>query len=160
MQTIKEKKTVKPGERGKGSITPSELNLWTHLHALSQHWLSDLEFYEDELSFFRILIDKHLELFLDQKNIDQTRAIVSQLQQLEKRRVNADQKIKKHLKHISELIENPFVQNAQAFKAEHESLETEYLDFVMQFRNVKREVFKLTGRIVRSKKISRLIERT
>ena len=159
MESVKVEKDLKSQRHDERPIGPGEPNLWTHLHALSRHWLSDLEFYEDELAFFRILIDKHLELFIDAKNIVQTRTMVAHVQNLEKRRVTSEQKIRKHLTHIAALTENPFVQNAQTFKNEHEALETEFLDFVKQYRNVKREVFKLTEQIVRTGAATKLIEK-
>jgi hypothetical protein len=159
MQSIEGKKGISSPQPGEGSVTPVEPNLWVHLHVLSQHWLSDLEFYEDELNFFRILIDKHLELLIDQKNIAHTRTMISHVQNLETRRAEAEQKIRKHLTHISALIVNPFTQNAQNFKEEHERLESDFLEFVVQYRNVKREVFKLTEQVIASGKINKLIER-
>lgn len=158
MQNIKEKKgpdKSSPNIERKAALP--EPGLWVHWHALSQQWASDMQYYEDELSFFRILIDRHLKLFMDQKNIVQTRTMVSHLQKLENRRVSTQEKISKHVKDISAVVENPFAQYARTFKDEHEVLEDEVLEFVKSFRAVKLEVFKLTGKVMKSGKVNKLL---
>jgi hypothetical protein len=133
-------------------------NLWPSYHAVAKHWKSDVQFFEDELNFFRLLIDKHLALLIEPGNIEQTRAIVTDITKLENERTKLDQAIDHHIQHIVLLVENPFAQNAQECKSEHEKLESSVASFVKKFRTVKMEVFKLTERIIHSEKAKRLID--
>jgi hypothetical protein len=133
-------------------------NLWPSYHAVAKHWKSDVEFFEDELNFFRLLIDKHLTLLIQPENIEHTRAMVTDVTKLENERTQLDQAIDDHIQHIVLLVENPFAQNAQECKSEHEKLESSVASFVKKFRTVKMEVFKLTERIIHSEKAKRLID--
>jgi hypothetical protein len=128
------------------------------LYAVTQHWHSDVKFFEDELNFFKLLIDKHLSLLIDPKNIERTRSMVSHVSDLEKNRVLLEEKIILHTQHIADLIENPFVQDIQDHREEHAKLEVEFPAFVKKFRAVKSEVFALTEGIIHSEKFKRLID--
>jgi hypothetical protein len=135
-------------------------NLWEHRYALSQHWASDMKFFEDELNFFRLLIDKHLSLLIEEKNVDRTRTMVSHIKEAESSRLALAKKIDKHIKHIYALVENPFGQNSQAIREEHGRLESDVLEFVKKFRTVKTEVFKVTESVIHSGRLNRLIGAT
>ncbi len=127
------------------------------LYAITQHWYSDVKFFEDELNFFGLLIDKNLLLLIDPKNIEQTRAMVSLVSTLEKDRVLLEESITLHKQHIADLIENPFVQSVHNYREDHARLENKFTTFVKQFRNIKSEVFKITERAIRSEKVKRVI---
>lgn len=135
-----------------------EAELWQSFYALAQHWLSDLKFFEDELNFFRTLIDKNLSLLIDSKNIEKTRTMVSHVIALEKDREKLHGQVSKHVQHITLLIENPFAQDAQKFKEEHAKIESEVAEFLKTFRSIKCEVFKLTEQVVHSEKAKRMID--
>ena len=133
--------------------------LWTSFYSVAQHWQSDVRFFEDELVFFRLLIDKNLSLLIEESNIEQTRKMAAHVTNLEKDRVALTDQISKHVKHIAALIENSFAQDAGQFKDEHAKLEIAFADFVKKFRSVKSEVFKLNEQVVHSDKVKRLIGR-
>lgn len=128
------------------------------LYAVTQHWQSDVKFFEDELNFFRLLIDKHLLLLIDPKNIETTRSMVSQVFDLEKERTTLEERITLHTQHLTDLVENPFVQNLQDYKEEHAKLEIDFPVFVKKFRTVKSAVFKITENVIHSDKVKRMIE--
>lgn len=151
------KETSKPDAPAPGMFIPQEQYLRA-LYTVTQHWQSDVKFFEDELNFFRLLIDKHLTLLIDPKNIEQTRTMVSHVVGLEKDRVALDDRITLHTQHIADLVENPFVQNVQDYREEHAKLEVDFLSFVKKFRFVKREVFKITEKVIHSEKIKRVID--
>jgi len=157
---------TKSGKTGKAVEKPADGTmvpqgeLWSSFYAVAQHWQSDIKFFEAELSFFRLLIDKNLSPLIEASNIEQTRKMVSHVTNLEKERGVLASQISKHIEHIVALIENPFAQDAQQFKGEHAKLEKAFVDFMKSFRSVKSEVFKLNEQVVRSEKVKRLIDRT
>lgn len=157
-KTNPEKSTKAVSKKENAKVSLPEENLWPSLYAVTQHWQSDVKFFEDELSFFRLLIDKHLALLIDSKNIEQTRTMVSHVVNLEKDRISLAEKISLYIEHITRLIENPFAQNTQGHKEDHGKLENDFAAFVKKFRAVKSEVFKLTERIIHSEKVKRLID--
>jgi DNA-binding transcriptional regulator GbsR (MarR family) len=150
--------TRKRGEKSVAKVVLPEGDLWAFFYAAAQHWQSDIRFFEDELGFFRLLIDKNLSLLIDANNIEQTRTMVAHVTNLEKERKGLVDQVSKHMKHIVALMENPFPQDAQLFKDEHAKLETAFAEFTKSFRSIKSEVFKLNEKVVHSEKVKRLID--
>jgi hypothetical protein len=157
METAKNSGKEASTEAAPKEFIPQE-DFLQSLYVVTQHWHSDVKFFEDELNFFRLLIDKHLSLLIDPKNVQQTRVMVSHVSNIEKERVLIEERISLHSQRIANLIENPFVQNVQGYREEHARLETDFSVFVKKFRSVKAEVFKLTERIIHSEKVKRLID--
>lgn len=141
MEKLKNYEELKTGVE---YIAPVEQQLWVHLRAASRYWQSDLEFYKEEIAFFRALTEKHLKVLISQKHIDETRNLVLLLDGLEKYRRSIADKNKRHLLQINELFEDDsFVRNMRMLKADHEILEKEFLKFVNQYRYIKRDIFSL-----------------
>src|SRR5687768_12300038 len=108
--TTKTKTKTASGKKNHTTPLPQG-NLWPSYHAVAKHWKSDVQFFEDELNFFRLLIDKHLALLIEPGNIEQTRTMVTDVTKLENERTKLDQAIDHHIQHIVLLVENPFAQN-------------------------------------------------
>jgi hypothetical protein len=117
------KATGKKAEKQGFTPEDSEMRLWKQMHIISEQWQSDLAFFNDELTFFRKLIDKYFIWLIDEKNIQSTRIMVSDLVKFEKRRIEIGVRLRQHLKHLVNLIENPFPHNAQQCKDDHVQLE-------------------------------------
>lgn len=149
--------------QGKSVLDPapkSSLNVetWISLSALTRHWQSDLEFFEDELRFLHTLINKYFLWLIDEENIVKTRKLVKKLVEIETRRNLLFQKTEKHLKHLQGLIENPFSHDAHVVNIEHSALEEKIADFVKEFRSLKHEVFALTEHILESEKVQHMLK--
>ena len=128
------------------------------MYIVGEHWLSDLEFFKDELSFLRNLIDKYLMWLIDDKHIEDTRIMVSRLKEMENQRLQVEVRIREHFKHIQEIIENPFSHDLQSFREEHEYLENRMAKYSKGFREMKRNVFKHTEMIMESEKAMHLLK--
>ena len=48
---------------------------WQKLYTLTEHWKSDLQFYNDDLKFLHHLIDKYFMWISKKENIDMVREI-------------------------------------------------------------------------------------
>src|SRR3546814_7869937 len=66
---------------------------------------------------------------------------------VENRRHNLEQKVSRHLIHMSNLIRDPFPHDAHAYREEHAKLEAAMADFVKDSRNLKTEIFGLARRV-------------
>jgi len=132
---------------------------WQELHVLTSHWQSDMAFFEDELRFIDVLLDKYFNALIDPENMDATKSIAAKLSNLKSSREMMTSRIAEHLQHIKALMTNSSSQNAAAFREEHARLEDDLTDFVKTFRAVKREIFELTERIARTEKLKHLISR-
>jgi hypothetical protein len=141
---------VKPLQRKSDhllTLDPEKEN-WQQLFALTEHWLSDVKFFKDELSFFRNLLSQYLVWINDEKSIDSMRRLSSKITKLETVRSSLDQRFENHQKHLCNLIENPFSHDGQKGKDEHTSLEIFFADFVKDFRTIKKEAFGLIENVI------------
>jgi len=130
---------------------------WQELHALTLHWQSDMTFFGDELRFVNLLIDKYFNALVDKDNIAITKDVVAKLSHIKLTHESLYQKVLKHLKHIENLMVNPFAVEASAFRDEHATLEDELVAFVKSFRDIKHNLFQLTDRIIKDEKQKHLI---
>jgi hypothetical protein len=142
----------------KGSIQNSEKDHWGALYIIAEHWQSDLKFYEDELNFLRKLIDKYFLWLIEEKHLENTRSVADKLSKLEKNRLATDEKLTKHMHHLTALIENPFPYDASVYKNEHKELKAAFSEFLKEFRRVKKAIFELAEHVIDSAKVKRLIE--
>jgi hypothetical protein len=98
---------VKPLQRKSDNLItldPEKEN-WQQLFALTEHWLSDVKFFKDELSFFRNLLSQYLVWINDEKSIDSMRRLSSKITKLETVRSSLDQRFENHQNHLGNLIE-------------------------------------------------------
>lgn len=132
---------------------------WEELHVLTSHWQSDMAFFEDELRFIDVLIDKYFNSLIDPENMDRTKAIAANLSQVKSDREKLTSRIAEHLRHIKELMTNTSTQDAATFRQEHGRLEDDLTEFVKSFRTAKKEIFQLTESIARTEKSKHLISK-
>ncbi len=150
------RKSVRKSAAEKHSSADRENN-WVNWHLLTGHWQSDIAFFEDEMKFFRSLIDRYFRALIDEKFIERTRAIAITLADLEDERRLLGQKVSSHRKNLAALMENPFSHDAQTTADEHQVLEIAIADFVKHFRKGKIDIFLLTEPVLQSQKASHLL---
>ncbi|PZX94942.1 hypothetical protein DOS84_05175 [Flavobacterium aquariorum] len=127
------------------SLRPKGDFTWTakyrELYILTEHWLSDLKFYKEDLHFLYHLVDKYFISLINKENLEEMRNLSSGLSETS---INCDrllEKTSKHLTHLAELIDDPFKYDSHKFRSEHEELENEISFFVKKFRKIKKETF-------------------
>ena len=130
---------------------------WQELHALATHWKSDMDFFEDELRFIDVLIDKYFKALIEQENLGKIKVLAGKLRDVRSDRDVLAQRISSHMHHIEDLMVNSFAHDASSFRKEHEILEDDLAKFVKSFRQIKHEVFQLTEAIARTEKGKHLI---
>ncbi|EPR72330.1 hypothetical protein ADIWIN_2500 [Winogradskyella psychrotolerans RS-3] len=122
---------------------------WEQLYVLTEHWKSDILFYKDDLRFLHHLIDNYFLWLSKRENIDLVQEIEVKLLLVDKQSDALVERLDKHLHHLAELIDDPFVFVADTFRNEHELLEDDLAQFVKDFRNNRKEVFLLTEHIIK-----------
>lgn len=130
---------------------------WVGLFILAEHWQSDLKFYAHESQFLRSLIDKYFMWLIDEKYINSTKKLAARLMKIEKRRSQMENSVAEHLKHLANLIQNPFPYDAQTFRDEHSGLEILLTAYLKDFRIIKKEIFLLTEQVIESEKVKHLL---
>ncbi|WP_299107635.1 hypothetical protein [uncultured Winogradskyella sp.] len=135
---------------------------WQKLYVLTDHWKSDLLFYNDDLRFLHHLIDKYFLWISKKENIDMVEEIEVNLLKIDKQCALLSERVNTHLHHLKELIDNPFVFVSEKFRDEHELLEDDLAQFLKDFRDNRKEIFKITEYIVKREelegKLSRVIK--
>ncbi len=121
---------------------------WQKLYTLTEHWKSDLQFYNDDLKFLHHLIDRYFMWISKKESIDMVREIEVGLLEMDNRCGALLNRINKHLHHLAELIDNPFAYDSHQFRKEHEQLEDDLTEFVKNFRKNRKEVFTITEYVI------------
>jgi hypothetical protein len=162
------KRTIvrRPAEKGatkQGRAKPESMHVdgeeqfWQQMYIISERWNSDLTFFNDELDFFRKLIDKYFMRLIDEKNIESTLKLATDLAKFEKRSFTILQRLNHHLRHLTNLFENPFSHDVRQCKDEHGQLEELLAPFTKDFRKIKKEVFSVTEHVMDSEKARHLL---
>lgn len=131
---------------------------WAELYVLTEHWKSDLEFYNDDLRFLHHLIDKYFMWITKNENLDMVKEIKVNLFKVNKKCKDLLEKVGKHLIQVGHLVENPNEKNAGITKMEHEHLEDEVSSFVKSFRENRKEVFSITEYVINSESLASIME--
>lgn len=131
---------------------------WDELYVLTEHWVSDLEFYREDLRFLHHLIDKYFMWITKSENIGLVKEIKKELLEMNTRNRDLLDKVKKHLMQLGRLVENPNHQDAGIIITEHEHLEEEMSDFVRLFRKNRKEAFKITEYVIDSEHLEQLMQ--
>ena len=128
---------------------------WQELYMLTKHWKSDIQFYKDDITFLKKLINKYIIWVTKKENIDKVIKMENSLRALSKKCNSLIKNIDKHLVHLSNLINDPFKYDSQRFKVEHPKLENDISEFIKKFRKDKKETFAITEYIVDDEKLMR-----
>ncbi|WP_413999030.1 hypothetical protein ACMDB5_00120 [Flavobacterium sp. W1B] len=121
---------------------------WQQLYILTKHWQSDLKFYNEDLEFLNHLVDKYFIALIQKDNLDEMRGLTKRLTEENKECDSLLEKTAKHLKHLAELIDDPFKYDSHQFRSEHEKLEDGIASFIKEFRKNKKETFAITEKVI------------
>lgn len=127
---------------------------WSQLYILTEHWKSDLLFYRDDLKFLHHLIDRHILWLTRKENLEMVRDIQKKLALARNQCKDLLSRVDTHLEHLSDLMENPFTYDSHTFRTEHVKLEGDIADFLKNFRNVKKETFKISEYLIEHEEVA------
>jgi hypothetical protein len=130
---------------------------WKELYVLTEYWKSDLLFYKDDLLFLERLIDKHILWISKKEDYEAVRAIEKSVAKTNNICTALLKRVQKHLTHLADLMENPFVYDEQTFRNEHQQLEDDFTAFIKTYRVNKKEVFEITKHLIESDELIRLL---
>lgn len=138
-------------QRPKGEFL-EEAN-WSQLYVLTQHWISDLQFFKEDLNFLNRLIEKYFIWLTRDENLEAVKVIQEKLKGTRNSCTDLLSKTQKHLVQLGSMIEKDTGQ-ARVFRMEHEHLEDEIMAFVKAFRQNRKEVFRITEHIMDTEELS------
>jgi hypothetical protein len=137
--------------------TPFEYEKCKELYILTKHWKSDLEFYKNDLRFLHNLVDKYLIWITKKENLELVNTIRKKEFDLGLQCDNLLEEIKKHLNEGALIIKNSKGSNLENFKNNHLSLENNIAQFIKEFRENRKEVFKVTEYIMDTEDLGRIL---
>lgn len=118
---------------------------WQQLYVLTEHWKSDLSFYEGDLKFLHHLIDKYFMWISKKEHIDMVREIEVNLLATDEQCESMLNRVNENLHHLASLIDNSFANDSNEFRIEHANLEDDITTFVKTFRSNRKEIFTVTN---------------
>lgn len=130
---------------------------WQEVHALIEHWRSDMEFFRDELNFLRNLIDRYFIWMTMEENLSEVQVAANDVVKLMRERDRVASFIKKHARDLKMLMEGKINLEGREFREDHGQLEDDLACFANKFRSVKKHVFQVSERVLESEKLQHLL---
>ncbi|NER09109.1 hypothetical protein SAMN06265375_1011407 [Muriicola jejuensis] len=137
--------------------TAKKMN-WYEVYILANHWRSDLDFYREDIRFLQQLIQKYLIWITKKENLDRVAGIRKKGHELSLRAENLQEAVKRHLSTVVDAIEGKKPVSIDDFISRHGQLEKEFADFVTDFRENRKEVFKVTEYIMDSEELQHILD--
>lgn len=134
-------------------------NNWQELYVLTKHWKSDLLFYKDDLKFLHHLIDKYFIWITKKDNLEDVRKIGVNILQDTTAVNKLLHEVKKHLSHLANLIDEPFKNDAEQIRTEHQELEDQIAIVIIQVRKNRKQLFSITEHVLESEELTYLMKK-
>jgi len=131
---------------------------WQELYVLTEHWKSDLLFYRDDLKFLNKLLQRYFIWITKEDNLDAVRVLGQGIMNHSAYCNKLLERIKEHLSHLAGIMDEPFKNDANAFRIEHQGLEDDISLFVKEVREIRKKVFSLTERVLDSEHLEHLLQ--
>ena len=107
-------------------------NIYT-LHDESLKWINELEFISDEQIFLENLLSSHFLQLSSSEHYDAARKLIKKLKDVEKSGRDLMDTIELHNKHMATMIENLQLEYDDRLAAEHETIQTDFDNYLVQF---------------------------
>lgn len=134
---------------------PDQSTNWEQLYVLTEHWKSDMQFYADDLHFLNNLIDKYY-IWIDHKDhLRDMNKSRSELQTLQKKARDLQDKVGKHMVQLGYMVENPRRGDAGVIFKEHIHLEETLTDFHKKFNTLRKVIRAKTEKLMNEEELNR-----
>jgi len=130
------------------------------LHDDSLKWINELEFISDEQDFLENLLSSHFLELSSSDHYEATRKLIKKLKEVEKGGRELMDTIELHNKHMATMIESLQLEYDQRLEAEHEKIQTDFDNYVVKFKYVKKKIFGIIKQIMLDHKQKLLINKT
>jgi len=129
------------------------------MYVRTEHWISDYEFFEDEVNFLINLTDKYFvgAVLSDVDNNEKLKDVVKRLFKLDESRKSIAALNKENLTYLAHLIQNKEIFDPEECRDRQSDLETDHIDFLRKYRSIKKEIFQLAKQLLESSRSKKLI---
>lgn len=129
------------------------------MHDASKKWLSELKFAKDEQLFLDDLVKSYTLQLIDSKHFKESRNVIIQLGELQKKTDTLIETIKKHERELKIMVDGiDQIQLEKAYKENHGKLIVKVADFLKAYKKLKTQLFALVKSILKANKQKRLLQ--
>ncbi|MCW5515762.1 hypothetical protein [Muriicola sp. Z0-33] len=122
------------------------------LHSQSNQWKSNLCFLRDELTFINQLLHSYVFEPNTPNLFERLQNYQDQLKKVSTEEVGLQQRIEKHETDLGGMLETSDDINDKEYYNKHEALNTLVTDCLLNFRDLKSEIFNYAGGILKQRK--------
>lgn len=130
------------------------------LHEETMVWLKELDFEKDEYNFLQNLLSTPFLELSSKDSYEAAKKKIQMLQEIDVLRSRLKKDLKRHDLEIAELMESFEEDKFWKIQKEHDILNKEMESFILNFKYLKRKVFRVIKDILRTHKQKLLIEQT
>jgi hypothetical protein len=121
------------------------------LYVITRHWLSDIIFFEQEITFFKSLIQNYSLPYGETDFESPCFSIQKQLADIEKQKDILKDSIFVHQNELSTILDKNNTEKQHSYNLIQSQIEAKLFDFIKTFRSVKRELFEASDYILKAK---------
>lgn len=114
------------------------------LYVVTTHWLSDIIFFEQEITYFQSLITRYFLPNVEEDHMILIKSLSSNFESLHGRKDQLRISIIEHQSQLSDLLDKNHVENESELNVVHTNLEGKFFDFIKALRQIKMEFFNAT----------------
>ena len=140
-------------------MTEKSKNIYL-LHDESLKWINELEFIADEQAFLENLLSSHFLELSSSDHYEATRKLIRKLKEVKKSGRELMDTIELNNKHMATMIESLQLEYDLRLEADHEKIQTDFDNYLVKFKYVKRKVFGIIKQIMLDHKQKLLINKT
>jgi len=122
-------------------------------YVIGRHWASDLEFFRIETAFLHRLLEDHFIPLCNQAHISELTQAGMKLYHLEKEENQVSKLLSDQLKHLELMAEDIIPEDVEELAASQVNLEGLVANLMNDYRETKKEVFRLVGRVTHENKL-------
>ena len=128
-----------------------------HLYNKSKNWIQEIEFMRVEQDFFKELIIDHTLEICNSFNYNDAKFLLKGIEHENKLGEILIQDISEHRVNLALLLDSIFLKKEKQFRGDHEALKIEVINYLENFKFIKKEVFKLILQVMKKEKQQRLL---
>lgn len=140
--------------RSSGKKEEARKTNWQELYILTRHWISDLEFYIEDLQFLHRLIDRYSLWIQKHQNSVAVGQLLSNLHELSSDGKKIREELQEHQEQLSSLLNGEKGGDPDVYLRDHEVLEDAITRFVKNFRSNRKEVYRIAEEVIDSEDLS------
>lgn len=123
----------------------------------AKYWQHEIEFFDDEIAFFKKLLDKYFAFFSDKANYPKVQGVIGELLKFEKVNNSLKAEIRQLIDRLDTAMINPEIAVSRELSAAYAVLQQEIEEQVKAFRAFKRSLFALSEQILTKEKGAHLL---